>query len=301
VLDAVAARRAGRQEGRRVRVVPLEVDGERAAILQDRAAKIPAPVLALRGSFLADERILAVHRAVVKAEPCARTERPDPRLRDDVDEQPAGAVVFRGELVAGDPDHFDLRLRRQLLTLEAVDAHHGTESRHILELAFEFVGILRQRLDLLARENRAERQAAIGRSFLPIAAHRNGVFHFLERHNQDVLVVARANPDVAQQADVETGKFTLDRVPAGLQPIERRQPLFRCFGGRDRHTLGGALGPDDRYGGALQHASRRIDHGHEQPAIARRRLRVDARSARDEHDRGKDSNSGCFQRHNAIS
>jgi hypothetical protein len=57
----------------------------------------------------------------------------EPALRDDVDEQSAGAVVFGRELIAGDVDRLDLRVRRQRCALEAVDADDRFAAGHLLQ------------------------------------------------------------------------------------------------------------------------------------------------------------------------
>ena len=221
--DGVAAVRMRRRVGR----IAVEVDRERAAILDQRAAEVAAPVPALRRALFLHQWILAVHRAVVETQPRRRAQRPDARLRDDVDVQPAGAVVLGRELIAGDADHLDLRLRRQLLSLEAVDADGGSDARHVLELPLQLVGIFGQRLDLLARERGAERQRAIGRGLLPIASDGDGVLHLSQRQDQDVFVVAGADPHVADQPEIESGELALNRVPARPELVERREANVR--------------------------------------------------------------------------
>jgi hypothetical protein len=59
---------------------------------------------------------------------------PRARLRDDVDEEPAGAVILGSERVAGDVNRLDLRLRGQSRALETVDAQHGVAAGNLLQL-----------------------------------------------------------------------------------------------------------------------------------------------------------------------
>jgi hypothetical protein len=63
-------------------------------------------------------------------------------LRDDVDEMRGGVVTLCGELIARDVNRFDLRLRRQLPSFEAVDAQHRIR-RHVHNLPLHLIGIIR--------------------------------------------------------------------------------------------------------------------------------------------------------------
>jgi hypothetical protein len=52
----------------------------------------------------------------------------------------------------------DLRLRRKIAAFEAVDANDGVRARELEELALQLGGIIRQRLDVLVCQLRAERR-----------------------------------------------------------------------------------------------------------------------------------------------
>src|SRR6185436_14045037 len=121
VLRDPSSRRRRVHEGRVVTVRVVEREAERAAVLDQRAAQRAAEAAVPRGSLLSDERVLAVHRAVVAVHAHARAQRTDARLRDDLDAQTAGQVVLCGELIARDAYGLDLCFRRKLLTFEAVD------------------------------------------------------------------------------------------------------------------------------------------------------------------------------------
>ena len=84
VRGVIQRRAAGRQR-------------ERRAILQQRAAQIEVVLLRLLGTLPRLERVARVHRAVAEAEVHAAAHRPESRLRRDVDEGVAGAVVLGGE------------------------------------------------------------------------------------------------------------------------------------------------------------------------------------------------------------
>ena len=86
-------------------------------------------------------------------------------------------MVFGRELIAGDPDHADLRLGRQLRALEAVDLDDGARAGDVRQLPPHLLGILRQRVDLLAGHDRAERDApAIRRAVEGSCEHGDRVF-----------------------------------------------------------------------------------------------------------------------------
>jgi hypothetical protein len=113
---------------------------------------------------------LATHRAIAHREVGAAAQRPDARLRDDVDERAARIGRFRGELIARDVDRLDLRLRRHLLPLEAVDAQHGVGAGQFGKLPLQFGRVVRQRTNLLVGQREAElRGAPIGGRFLRVA------------------------------------------------------------------------------------------------------------------------------------
>ena len=102
-----------------------------------------------------------LERSVAQAVADAAAHRPDARLRDDVDEEPAGVVVLGRERVARDVDRLDLRLRRQPPRLRSCRREDGVGAGHVLELLAHLVRIVRQRVDLLARQRAAERRARI--------------------------------------------------------------------------------------------------------------------------------------------
>ena len=85
----------------------------------------------------------------------------------------------------------------------------GVAAGHVLELLRHLVGIVRQRLDLLARHRRAEGGAAIRRRFPRIARDRHRVLHALQREHDDVLVVAGLELHVLEHAGLEAGELRL--------------------------------------------------------------------------------------------
>jgi hypothetical protein len=77
---------------------------------------------------------------------------------------------FGRELVARDVNRFDLRLRRQLLPLEAVHSKDRVGPGDVAQLTLQFGRIVRKVLDLIVSQVQAERAArAIGR--LTFTAH----------------------------------------------------------------------------------------------------------------------------------
>ncbi len=169
-----AVRRHGVQVRRRVLVAAAAVQRERRLVGLDRARQVEAVLLQLLGRLLRGERVARVHRFVPEADVRASPERPHAGHGHDVDEHHAAhaAVVLGGEHVhARQPDRSDLRLRRQAAAREAVHAQDRPGRRHRLEHRLHLVGIVRQRVDLLAGQNRAERAAlCVERRRLPVAA-----------------------------------------------------------------------------------------------------------------------------------
>jgi hypothetical protein len=194
-------------------------------------------------------------------------------LRDDVDEQPAGVVVLRGERVAGHVDRLDHRLGRQLAAFEAVDPHDRSAAGHLLELLRHLRGIVRERVDLLARQRGAERAVvAIGRRFLFVAAHGHGILQTLNReHDHLLVVVGGADAHILEDAGIEAGKLRGNQVPSGGQG-DRRDALIGSLHRIPRDAFRRVIEATDGDGGAGKNGARLIDHGHQQTAIARRCL-----------------------------
>ena len=186
----------------------------------ERPAETQAEVAVLRRPLTRDHRVPAVERAVVEAEPRLSAQRTHPGLRDDVDEEAEGRVVLGGERVARDVDRLDLRLGRQLLPLERIDADRRVGAGEALELAGHLVRVFRECLHLLARQRRPERPRAVRGRGLLVAPHRHVLGEPGERQHHQVLVVAGLEADVAQQPHLEARELPLQRVTAGHQVLE---------------------------------------------------------------------------------
>ena len=258
----------------------VQRDVERGAVLDQRAREVAAVLLLPLGPLDVDQRAAAGERAVAQVVAAAAAQRPDPRLSDDVDEQAAGAVVLRGERVARDVDRLDHRLGRQLAALEAVDADDAVAAGHVLQLLGHFGRIVRQRVDLLARQRGAERAVvAVGRRFLLVAADGHRILQTLDRqHDQLLVVVGAADAHVLEHAGIEAGKLRRDEISSGRQR-DRRDPLFRRLRGFPRHRRGRLVEAADGDGGARQDGARLVHDGDDQPSVARRRLREQRRGA----------------------
>ena len=116
------------QVGGVVRVDAEDAEIERALVLEQRAAQAEAVDGILLRTPDRHERAAAAQRVVAHSDRGVVADRSEARLRDDLDEDAAGAVVFRRELIARDADRSDLRLRRQRAAFEAVDADHGARA-----------------------------------------------------------------------------------------------------------------------------------------------------------------------------
>ncbi len=203
---------------------------------EQRDVALPQLFLPLRPR----QRVLRVERIVGEVEVGAAPHRPGAGHRHDVDEHgPAhAAVVLRGELVhARQANRTDLRLGRELAAGEAVHADRRARRRHRLEHPLHLIGIVGERLDLLAREHGAERRAArVHRRALLVAADGDRFVELLELQGDRAPVIAGADADVADERSLETGELGPDRVPAGLEVFEHRDA--------ERRRL--ALAPDRR-------------------------------------------------------
>jgi hypothetical protein len=133
-------------------------------------------------------------------------------------------VILGGELIARNADRFDHRLGRQRATLEAVDADHGARTGHVLQLLPQLGRIVGERFHLFARQGGAERVAAVGGRFLLVLAHLDRRLHLLERQQQQLFVIAAAQPDVRQTARLESGKRRFDDVTPRGQLPDRGDP-----------------------------------------------------------------------------
>ena len=276
-----AVGQSGVQVGRVVRTDAVHIDIEGALLLDQRAAQ-PKPVVdILFGALHGHKRAAAAQRSVSRSEHRIVADRSEARLGDDLDGHAAGTMVFRRKLVARDADGSDLRLRGQRASLETVDADDGTGAGHVLELLLQLDGVVRQRLDLIAREHGPERLSPVRRRFLPVLGHGNRRLDFLNRQHGDVFVLAAAHADIFEQSCLESRKLGLDRVAARRQV---RDGGDAGVGSLDRCDRGGArraLRTDNRDGGADNDGAARIHHRHAQRA-GRGSLRERTRSQRSE-------------------
>ena len=95
-------------------------------------------------------------------------------------------------------------------------------SGDVQQLAAELVGIVRERVDLLARHDRAERHVAIGGGLLAIAFDRHRRLTRSIGSTSDLFVLAAADADVRQRSRLKAGELGLDRVAAGSEVLESR-------------------------------------------------------------------------------
>ncbi len=198
-------------------------------------------------------------------------------------------MALGGELVARDVDRFDLRLRRQLSSFEAVDAQDGV-GRHVHQLAPHFVGIVGERFDLLARERRAERALRVGGGRLTVASDGDLVLDRLDREDRDLFIVPGAQADVPHLPRLKSGKLRLDVIVAGRQRLERREPRIVRLDRADhrlRRIVCSRRG-DHRAG---NHRAGLVDHGQQQ--LRRPGLRVRARGSRTHEQRERAADDGA--------
>ena len=127
-------------------------------------------------------------------------------------------MILRGELIARDADRPDHRLGGQRAAFEAVNADHCAGTGHLLQLLLKDRWIIGQRLDLIAREGRAERRAvAIGRGLLFVLLDADRRLQALDRQHGHLFVLAAPDPDVGEELLLESGKLRLNGVSAWRQ------------------------------------------------------------------------------------
>ena len=127
-------------------------------------------------------------------------------------------------------------------------------------------GIVRQRVDLIARQDGTKRLRSI-RGVLLVLLHGDRRFHLPDREHGDLAVVARADTDVGEPPRVEARELDVDGVAAGRQTSDGRDA---GVDGLDRRGCGGAgdgLRSGNSHRGSDNNGARFIHHGHAQCPI----------------------------------
>ena len=163
-----------------------------------------------------------------------------------------------------------MRLGRQLLPLEAVDANHRIGAAELRQLTRQFRRIVRERLDLFLLQRQPElRRAAVSGCLLRVASDRHAVCQLGERQHDDVLVVAGPDTDIAELADLEPGKLGADAVAAGRHRVDDGDALVGRLDRRQRYRLRRRLEPDDGDRGVWHDGATLVDDGHLDFPLAR--------------------------------
>ena len=145
----------------------------------------------------------------------------------------------------------------------------GARPRHFHQLPLHLVGIIRERVHLLARQHRAERVAAtIGRAGLRILRHIDRLLEILDEQHDDVTVVALADAHFLEDAGKKPGEFRTRRVAARRQAADCREAVRRRLDRRRFCFLRDRLGPGDGDGCVRNHGVRLIDHRDEHACFA---------------------------------
>jgi hypothetical protein len=172
-------------------------------------------------------------------------------------------VDLGGELVARHADRFDERLGRQLAALEAVDQNLRVGAGKVHQLPAQFVGIVRQRLDLFAGQHAPERDVAIGRGLLTISLDSHGGLHAIDRQDDDLAIRAGAEPHIGEGARLEAGELRRDRVTAWEQVLERHLALRVRLRRFDRDGLVARFDAGQGDVGCRQHATGFVEHSNQ--------------------------------------
>src|SRR6185295_7310169 len=117
----------------------------------------------------------------------------------------ARVLRLGGELVARDVNGLDLRLRRQLLAFEAVNANDGVGPRQLGELPLQLVGIVRERVNLIGGELQAELgRSPVCRRFLRVVADDDGRLELRQdQYDGELVVDAGTRARVAKHTGIE--------------------------------------------------------------------------------------------------
>jgi hypothetical protein len=178
------------------------------------------------------------------------------------------------------------------IPFEAVNADHGVAAGDVLQLLRHLVGIVRQRLDLLARHRAAKGRTPIGCRLSRVARDGHRILEALNRQHRDVLVVARLQLQILQDAGLEARELGLDRIAARRQPGHRRNPLVVGRRGLDR---GARDDRGERHLGVRDHRAGLIDDRHRNPRVLRRLAGWPARSGGDGRQR-EEGHQDCNHR-----
>ena len=166
-------------------------------------------------------------------------------------------MVFGGELIARDTNRSNHRFGRQRSAFETVDADHRTGTRHVLELLLQDRRVVRERLDLLARQGRAKRRAVpVGGRLLFVLFHGDRRLDALDRQHGDLPVLAVPHADISQQPFFESGKLDLNGISARCERRDDCHTRVRRAHRRDRRGFrrficrcdGDGRADDDRAG-----------------------------------------------------
>lgn len=241
---------------------------KRRALADERAVQTDAVHEALRGSALTDERILPVEGAVVEAHAHVAPDRTDPGLGENLNPEFAGIVRFRRKLIPGDPNRLDHGFRGKLTPFEAVDENLRVRPAHVHQLTAKLVGIVRERLDLLPRENRSERHVTLRRGLLAIPFHRDRGLHAIDRKDNHLAVVPAANAHLRQGSRLKSGKFGCDGIPPRRQVFKPYLSLLVRLCRLDGGSLCGRIDAGECHRGRRKHAARLVQYRDHQGRVA---------------------------------
>ena len=107
----------------------------------------------------------------------------------------------------------------------------------------------------------------IGRPLLGVAADGDRILEVLQRQDDHVLVLTRADADVVQNPRLEPRELGLDGVAARLQSGDRRDTLVGGWRWRDRRGLRRVLEPGHGDGRGRNHRAGLIDDGEDEGAV----------------------------------
>ena len=182
---SVALRSDDVDVGRVVRALAIGEEVERALLADERAAEAEVVGTKLFRPLARRKRTACARGAVAQRDAREYADGADAGLRDDFHRHAAGAVILGRELIARDADRSNLRFERQRAPLEAVDCNHGARTRHVFELASQLGRVVRECLQLLARERRSERRSRVGGVLL----HRDSRLDGFDPQHDNLFVV----------------------------------------------------------------------------------------------------------------
>src|SRR5215469_10954369 len=243
--------RIDRRDGRKVvDVAPRRVDKE-GCLLRERPAQVPVENFRVVAGLYRNIRVLRVENRIAVVEEKLPVELVAARLGEDFDAPISQLVILRRKRILVDANLANCRLRRQLPAGKSVNVNlpaigPGRRTRQRLQLRLQFVGIVGERLQVLAFDHeRARVRRRPHREFRPPLLPVHLDLFFLRLYLEGQVQIQRAPRRQHHARLVQRGK-----------PLGSRNYRVRT------RSQGLNLKPADGIGGGRVRFSIRTRHHH---------------------------------------